>query len=58
MNRGIDFGETVDANFLTSIYNAIKSEEFQVPVEEGSAELKLTFYYADLKGECECSCAH
>ena len=48
INKGINNGEDLPANFLISIYNSIKNEPFKIPDDKGN-DLMITFFNPDKK---------
>ncbi|CAK6968862.1 cytohesin-3-like [Scomber scombrus] len=49
MNRGINHGEDLPTELLTSLYTSIRSEPFKIPVDDGN-DLTLTFFNPDREG--------
>jgi len=50
MNRDIDDGQPLDRKFVTSLYNSILTEPFQIPPEDGN-DLMLTFFNPAIEGK-------
>lgn len=49
MNRGINCGEDLASEFLLSLYESIKNEQFKIPEDDGN-DITRTFFNPDREG--------